>query len=71
VHVVDGDGTRVATLKRIRGDGTKQKPSWRSLARRLPKGFAGQRLAIELEAVDAGGGAIVEAAVDQVRVTAG
>ncbi len=70
VHLVDRDGTRVATLKRIGGNGSRRTPAWRSLDKRLPKGLAGQRLAIELEAVDAGDGAIVEAAVDQVRVTA-
>ena len=71
VYLVDQDGTRVATLKRIRGDRTKHKPAWRSLSKRLPRGLGGQRLAIELEAIDAGSGAIVEAGVDQVRVTTG
>ena len=70
VYVVDRDGERVATLKRVRGDGSKHKPVWRSLDKRLSRDLAGRRLAIELEAVDARGGAIVEAAVDQVRVIA-
>ena len=70
VRVVDRDGNRLQTLLRVRGDGTKRKPAWRSLVKRLPGGLAGQRLAIEVEAVDNGRDAIVEAAVDQVRVTA-
>ena len=43
---------------------------WSSLAEPLPADLGGRRVAIELVAVDAGDGAIVEAAVDQVRITA-
>jgi hypothetical protein len=71
IHLVDRDGKRLATLKRVRGDRSGHRPVWRSLSKPLPRDLAGQRLAIELEAVDAGSGAVVEAAVDQVRVVAG
>jgi hypothetical protein len=54
----------------VSGTGTKRKPTWKSLAKPLPGGLGGRLVAIELEAVDAGDGAIVEAAVDQVRITA-
>ncbi len=67
VHIVDGDGDRLATLLEVAGTGAKRKPDWRALAKPLPENLAGRRVAIELEAVDAGAGAIVEAAVDQVR----
>jgi hypothetical protein len=67
---VDTDGRRVLVLHKVNGDGTKHRPSWRRLSKTVPGSLAGRRLAIELEAVDAGPEAIVEAAVDQVRVVA-
>ncbi len=70
VRIVDRDGKRLATLLKVSGDGRKRKPAWKSLLKPLPDGLGGRRVAIELEAVDAGDGAIVEAAVDQVRITA-
>ena len=70
VQLVDRDGQRLATLLQISGDGTKHRPVWRSLVKRLPIGLGGRRVAVELVAVDDGDGAIVEAAVDEVRVTA-
>ena len=70
VHIVDQDGKRLATLLKVSGNGSKRKPAWKSLLKPLPDGLGGRRVAIELEAVDAGDGAIVEAAVDQVRITA-
>jgi carboxypeptidase T len=70
VRLVDRDGRHVKVLHKVSGDGSPHKPVWRSLAKTIPQEFAGQRLAIELEAVDAGPGAIVEAGVDQVRVVA-
>ncbi len=71
VRVVDDKGKRLGTLLEVSGSGRKRKPAWRSMARALPVGLGGRRVAIELESVDAGSDAIVEAAVDQVRVTAG
>jgi hypothetical protein len=70
VRLVDTDGRRVRVLHKDNGDGTKHRPSWRRLSKKVPSALAGRRLAIELEAVDAGPEAIVEAAVDQVRVVA-
>lgn len=69
VHIVDRDGQRLATMLEVSGAGVKRKPRWRSLAERLPADLSGRRVAIELVAVDAGGGAVVEAAVDQIRIT--
>jgi hypothetical protein len=71
IRVVDRDGRTRTTLLEVRGNGSKRAPQWRSLSKRLPRELAGQRLAIELEARDTGPEAVVEAAVDQVRVTAG
>jgi hypothetical protein len=70
VRVVDRDGRTRTTVLEVRGDGSRRTPAWRSLSKRLPRELAGQRLAIELEAADLGPGAVVEAGVDQVRVTA-
>jgi hypothetical protein len=70
VYLVDKDGDRLATFLQVSGNGAIRKPVWRSLVKSLPGGLGGRRLAIELVAVDAGPGAIVEAAVDQVRITA-
>lgn len=70
VHLVDADGARLATLLEVSGNGSKRKPAWKSLKQGLPGRLGGQRVAIELVAVDAGSGALVEAAVDQVRITA-
>ena len=70
-HLVDESGGRIATLFRVRGTGERRKARWRSLRRALPKGLDGQRVAIELEAIDVGADALVEAAVDDVRVTVG
>lgn len=69
VYLVDAQGDRLATLLKVSGNGTKRNPAWRTLARWLPAGLAGRRVAIELVAQDLGEGALVEAAVDQVRVT--
>lgn len=71
VRLIDSDGKRVKVLHKVPGNGTRQAPRWRALDKRIPTELAGKRVAIELEAVDAGGDAIVEAAVDQVRVTNG
>jgi len=71
VHVVNGDGDRLTTLQRVRGKGTRRAPRWKALVKALPASLAGRRVAIELEAVDRAPGAVVEAGVDQVRVTKG
>jgi hypothetical protein len=70
VFLVDREGQRLATLLEVSGNGSKRRPAWKALARQLPGDLGGRRVAIELEAVDAGDGAIVEAAVDEVRITA-
>jgi hypothetical protein len=70
IYLVGGEGQRLATLLEISGNGSKRKPAWRSLRQPLPSDLGGRRVAIELEAIDAGDGAIVEAAVDEVRVSA-
>jgi hypothetical protein len=70
VRLVDKDGKRVKVLHKVSGDGSSHKPVWRTLSKTIPRELAGRRLAIELEAVDDGPGAIVEAGVDQVRVIA-
>jgi carboxypeptidase T len=71
VRLVDRDGQPLATLLEISGSGSKRKPAWRSLVRPLPNDLGVRRVAVELVAVDAGDDATVEAAVDDVRVTAG
>ncbi len=68
--MVDAQGDHLATLLKVSGNGTKRIPAWRTLARQLPTGLGGQRVALELVAQDVGEGALIEAAVDQVRVTA-
>ncbi len=70
IYLVDRDGDRLTTLLEVSGQGEKRKPAWKSLRRSLPRRLGGQRVAIELVAIDAAAGATVEAAVDQVRVTA-
>jgi hypothetical protein len=68
---VDGDGVRLATLATISVDGDRRKPRWRTLKRTVPAELAGQRVAIQLVAVDGGRDSTVEVGVDDVRVTAG
>ncbi len=70
VHLVDASGARLTTLAAISGDGTRRTPRWKGLAAKIPSGYGGQRLAIELVAVDNGPEATVEVGVDQVRITA-
>lgn len=70
VRLVDpSGGDTLATALAIDGDGRSHKPRWRSLAYRIPDELRGQRVAIELVAVDAGRDATVEAGVDDVRIT--
>jgi len=71
VHLVDADGRRLVTLLRVRGDGHRHEPRWQSLVRALPARLEGRRVAVQLEAVDTAADAMVEAGVDQVRVTRG
>ena len=70
VRLVAADGSELATLLSVRGDGQRHEPTWRSLTALVPGGLGGQRLAVELVARDAGADAIVEAGVDEVRVIA-
>ncbi len=69
IHLVDAAGARLTTLLKVSGDRTRRTPKWKALNVRLPGGLGGRDVAIELVAVDAGGGSTVEAGVDQVRVT--
>jgi hypothetical protein len=69
VRIVDPTGNRLATLHRVRGKGSTRLPKWKALVKPLPTSLAGRRVAIELEAVDRAPGAMVEAGVDQLRVT--
>jgi hypothetical protein len=69
VRLVDPDGVELATLLEVSGDGRRRDPAWRSLSTRIPTGLAGQRVGVLLEAADAGDDALVEAGVDDVRVT--
>ena len=68
IHLVDDDGTRVATLLAISGDGDGRAPRWKKLKAAIPVEQRGAWLAIELEAIDGGADAVVEAGIDQVRV---
>ena len=70
VRLVGTDGIPLATALTVTGDGTNHLPHWQSLAYAIPQTFAGQDVAMELMAVDAGADSTVEAGVDEVRVTA-
>jgi carboxypeptidase T len=70
VRLIDTSGKRVRVLHKVSGGGTRLQPRWRAIDKAIPPELAGRRLAIEIEAVDAGSDAIVEAAIDQVRVVA-
>jgi hypothetical protein len=70
VRVVDPDGVVLATLLEVSGGGgSRRDPAWRTRTARIPPELAGLRVGVLLEAVDAGDDAIVEAGVDDVRVT--
>lgn len=70
VRLVDENGSPIGhPLFRVTGDGTARLTAWRTAAIVLPPGTAGRRVAIQLEARDAGGDATVEAGIDSVRVT--
>ena len=71
VRLVDADGSALAVLLDVSGDGQKRLPAWRTLTAKLPGGHGGEQVAIELRAVDNGDDSAVEAGFDQVRVTAG
>jgi hypothetical protein len=70
IHLVDKSGSRIAKVLDVSGDGSKRRPAWRGFTTDVPSGLAGQQLAIEVVAVDGGPDSTVEAAIDQVRVTA-
>jgi murein tripeptide amidase MpaA len=65
------DGRLLFTALAVEGHGRIRRPAWRSLYYRIPAELRGRRVAIELMAIDAGGDATVEAAVDDVRITVG
>jgi hypothetical protein len=69
IHLTDASGARLETLATVSGNGTRRVPRWLGIVRKIPPGYGGQRLAIELVAVDTGSDAVVEVGVDQVRIT--
>jgi hypothetical protein len=69
IHLTDASGARLETLATVSGNGTRRAPRWLGIVRKIPPGYGGQRLAIELVAVDTGSAAVVEVGVDQVRIT--
>jgi hypothetical protein len=69
VQLVAADGSWLATLASVEGNGARRVPRWRSLRRRLPDELAGQRVRIQLVALDRGAASTVEAGVDEVRVS--
>ena len=71
IYLVDAAGDRVEMLFGVSGSGSKRTPRWNSVSKPLPAGYGGQRMSIELVAVDSGSDATLEVGVDQVRVTAG
>ena len=71
IRLVDGAGRRVKVLHKVSGNGRRQRTIWRAIDKPIPSSLAGQRLALEIEAVDAGADSMVEAGIDQVRVTSG
>jgi hypothetical protein len=62
------DGHVLATALTVSG-GKVRRPAWSSLTYALPASLRGHDVAVELTAVDAGGGATIEAGVDDVRIT--
>jgi hypothetical protein len=71
IMVVEPDtGTVVAEVLTVSGDGSSQRPEWRSLVAPIAASASARRLAIELVAVDdPATDAVVEAGVDNPRVT--
>jgi hypothetical protein len=70
VRLVDESGAPLGDpLFRVVGDGTVRQTPWRTIAVILPARAAGTRVAIQVEARDAGADATVEAGIDSVRVT--
>jgi hypothetical protein len=70
VQLVGPGGVRLATLATVTGERKRRVPRWRTLKRAIPAELAGQRVAIQLVAVDEGRDSIVEVGVDDVRITA-
>ena len=62
------DGHVLATALTV-GGGKVRRPAWSSLTFAIPASLRGDDVAVELTAVDAGGGATIEAGVDDVRIT--
>jgi carboxypeptidase T len=69
VHLVGAGGARLVTLTSVVPRAPTEAVRWQSLSLSIPAELAGTRLAVEVEARDAGADTLVEAAVDQVRVT--
>jgi hypothetical protein len=71
VLVVDANtGAVVREALTVTGDGSSQRPAWRTLSAPIPSSPGVRRLAIELVAVDdPATDAVIEAAVDNPRVT--
>ncbi len=70
VQVLDAEtGDVVLTALDVHGNGVVHTPEWSNLRVALPASTEGRRVAVLLTAVDAGPGATVEAAVDDVRIT--
>ncbi len=44
VRLVDRTGKRVKVLHKVSGDGTRQRPAWRAIAKKIPRALAGERL---------------------------
>lgn len=70
VRLMDETGAPIGDpLFSVVGDGTQRLTGWRTAAITLPAVTAGARVAVQVEARDAGDDATVEAGIDTVRVT--
>jgi carboxypeptidase T len=70
VEVVGRGASPVSfTALEVRGDGSPQPPAWRALRVVLPEALRGTDVAVLLTAVDGGADGVIEAGVDDVRIT--
>ena len=67
--VEPSSGHVLATALSVHGNGKVRKPAWRSLVFAIPASLRGVDVAIELSAADTGPDSVVEAGVDDVRIT--
>ncbi len=67
--VEPSSGHVLATALSVHGSGKVRKPAWRSLVFAIPASLRGVDVAIELSAADTGPDSVVEAGVDDVRIT--